>query len=37
VHAPEKLENVDKVLLKYKGKEAEMITKLKKKYKKITK
>jgi hypothetical protein len=36
VHAPEKLENVDKVLLKYKGKEAEMITKLKKKYK-ITK
>ena len=37
VHAPEKLENVDKVLLKYKGKEAEMITKLEKKYKKITK
>ena len=36
VHAPEKLKNVDKVLLKYKGKEAEMITKLKKKYK-ITK
>jgi hypothetical protein len=36
VHASEKLKNVDKVLLKYKGKEAEMITKLKTKYK-ITK
>ena len=32
VHAPEKLKNVDKVLLKYKGKEAEMMAKLKKKY-----
>ena len=31
-HAPEKLKNVDKVLLKYKGKESLMIAKLQKKY-----
>jgi len=32
-HAPAKLTNVDKVLLKYKGQEAKMIAKLEKKYK----